>query len=206
VTSASQNAKTKVWSPAFTGTGVGGIIVFAAWSSVQPLIHGLSRTPLWSESVIWFLGLVALIGIGLRVRYRRAAPFRATLAEARAARPGSVVYGVQLDPIATPVGVEWADSRAITWGLIIASPELLEIVKSDGSQLLKQPWTAVKFSWVVRTRLFVTVDRHTEEWWVPLISESGAWPMGVTRRPVERRLLEMLAVGGIEASEGLLSV
>jgi hypothetical protein len=206
MTAPSQVPQARAWSPSAERAGAWGSVSIVAWTGLQPLLQGYSRTPAWLTIVICVLGNLVIVAALLRFRYVRAAPYRATLAAARAARPDSVVYGVQLDPIATPVGEEWADSRAITWGLIIASPTSLEIVKNDGTEMLDQPWSGVKFALEYRTRLFVTVDEVTEEWWVPLISESGAWPMGFGRRPVERRILQMLAVGGMKAPDGSLSV
>jgi hypothetical protein len=206
MTAPSQVPKALAWNPSGERAGRSGFVMFVAWTASQPLLQGFSRTPAWSTIVICVLGNLVIVAVLLRFRYVRAAPYREALAAARAARPDSVVYGVQLDPITTPVGEEWADSRAITWGLIIASPASLEIVRNDGTEMLDQPWSGVKFAWEYRTRLFVTVDEVTQEWWVPLISESGSWPMGFGRRPIERRILQMLAVGGMDAPDGSLSV
>ncbi|WP_426515578.1 hypothetical protein ACPPVQ_13300 [Diaminobutyricibacter sp. McL0618] len=177
------------------GISIGAYWVLAVWTIAQPLINGLLGNPRWLGVTVWVFGLVVFAGLYTATRYSLAKPYREVLRAARASHPDSVVFGVRLDPITTPVGVEWGDSRLIQWGLIRAAPAGIEIVRSDGTTMLARPWDEVELASDYQTRLYVRTAETSEEWWIPQISDSGIWPIGFSSRQlVARRINRMLAV------------
>jgi hypothetical protein len=148
------------------------LTTMALWCIAQPLIDGLQRYPRWFAISQWFVGLALIYAVAFGFRYKHAAPYRSMLSAARVARPGSFVYGIRLDPLTTPVGVEWGDSRMIRWGFFRAARDGVEIVRSDGVTLLVRPWNNVEFS---ARGIDVTSGPEVEEWWFRVTSELGPW-------------------------------
>jgi hypothetical protein len=99
------------------------LVVAGVWVIAQPLIDGLLREPRWLALTQAIVGIAVVYAINYAYRYKHAADYRSTLVAARVAPAGSIVYGIRLDPLTTPIGVEWGDSRVIRWGFLRASPE-----------------------------------------------------------------------------------
>ncbi len=189
VTEVRSRAVPEAWNPAPTFGSISSYIVFAFWTCVQPLIDGVwLREPPWLGLAQWFLGSVVIAVVALLGKYRRAAPYRSSLAVARAAHADSLVFGVRLDPLTTPVGTEWGDSRRLRWGLLRASPDGVEIVRSDGLAMLRRPWSGVEFS--IRG-IDVESASATQEWWFQLMSDSGIVPAALLVRTNRNRFLRL---------------
>jgi hypothetical protein len=148
------------------------ITAIVLWCIAQPLIDGVLQHPGWLSVGLWIVGVIVIYAVVFGYRYQRAAPYRSMLSAARVARPGSIVYGIRLDPLTTPVGVEWGDSRVIRWGFLRASPEGVEIVRSDGASLLCRPWSEIEFS---ACGIDVRSGVDVEEWWFRVMSGAGPW-------------------------------
>jgi hypothetical protein len=138
----------------------------------QPLIDGLLQEPRWLALTQAIVGIAVVYAINYGYRYKHAADYRSTLVAARVAHAGSIVYGIRLDPLTTPVGVEWGDSRVIRWGFLRASSDGVEIVRSDGASLLRRPWSEIEFS---ARGIDVRFGADVEEWWFRVMSGAGPW-------------------------------
>lgn len=163
----------EAWNPVSSFLSWRSYLALAVWTVAQPLIDGLLFYPRWLAFVQWLLGVGVIAGLFLRHRYVLAAPYRSKLAAVRADHPESTFYGIRLDPLTTPVGVERGDSRIVGWGLLGASPNGIEIVRSNGDVLLRRPWSSIEFA----TRgLDIRSETGVEEWWFQMLSDSGVWP------------------------------
>ena len=192
VTDVSEAQRADAWNPIPRLFSWAGCAVFALWTIGQPVLdEALLREPPLVGFTQWVLGSAVIFGAVLFQRYRDAAPYRAVVSAARSENPDSLVFGIRLDPITTPVGAEWGDSRKIRWGLIIGSSEGLRIVRSDGVVMLDRPWREFEFG--VRG-IDVTAGDEVEEWWFQLLSESGVWPRPVFVRRSRSRFLRLQAV------------
>jgi hypothetical protein len=190
----------EAWNPVSSLISWRSYFAVGVWTVAQPLIDGLLFYPRWLALVQWLLGVGIIAGLFLRHRYRLAAPYRSKLAAVRADHPDSEFYGIRLDPLTTPVGVERGDSRAIDWGVLGASPDGIEIVRSNGEVLLHQPWSAIEFA--IRG-IDVRSETGTEEWWFQMLSDSGVWPrLSVLRvgRSHFERMQDLQARAAVESS------
>lgn len=167
------------WNPSPRWVTWQGYVIAACWIVGQPILDGVLALPRWLAIVLWVGGLiVAFVAYNL-VRYRRAAPYRAIVKAERQKHPGSSIRPIRLDPLTTPVGRQWADSRIIRWGLLAVSDVGVRILTSDGVMLLDRPWSEIEFT---TFGIAVHTPSEIEEWWIGGMSESGIWPPSAFRR------------------------
>jgi hypothetical protein len=151
-----------------------GYVVFVLWTVFQPVLDvGVLHEPRIASTIQWLLGDALIFGAVVLRRYKDAAPYHFAISTIRSEAPDSLVYGIRLDPLTTPVGAEWGISSKIRWGLIAVSRHGVRIVRSDGVLMLDRTWSEFEFSVV---GLDVVADGDVEEWWFTLLSESGIWP------------------------------
>jgi len=167
-------------------------VVFVLWTVAQPALgEGLMRESRLVAFLQWLAGCIIIYAGLFAVQLRRTAHYRSALQDARRAHPDSEVFGTRLDPLTTPVGVEWGDPRNIRWGLIRVSSQGAEIVRSDGLVMLDVPWPQVE---VTFRGLNIRTDSDVEEWWLELLSDSGIWPPALISRRNRSRFLRMRAL------------
>jgi hypothetical protein len=192
VTDVSEAQRADAWNPLPRPFSWTGYAVFALWTIGQPVLdEALLREPPVVGVTQWVLGSAIIFGAVLFRRYRDAAPYRAVVSVLRSENPDSLVFGIRLDPLTTPVGEEWGDSRKIRWGVIIGSSNGVRLVRSDGVVMFDRPWSEFEFS--IRG-IDVTAGDEVEEWWFQLLSESGVWPRPVFGRRGRSRFLLLQAL------------
>lgn len=148
-----------------------GFAVLALWFIGQPLLdNALLRERHWVGLVQFLLGVVVIEAVILWFSYSYGAPYRAALSRVEAANPDALVVGVRLDPLTTPVGAQWADSRDVGWGVLIVSNHGARIVRSDGVVMLDRPWSDFEFS---IAGIEVSATPQVEEWWFTLVGDAG---------------------------------
>src|ERR1700744_4048826 len=114
VTDTTDAQRADAWSPVPRLFSWTGYTVFALWTIGQPVLdEALLRESRLIGLIQWILGSIVIFAAVLWRRYRSAAPYRLVVSTARSDYPDSLVFGVRLDPLTTPVGVEWDDSRKI---------------------------------------------------------------------------------------------
>jgi hypothetical protein len=196
---AGETDPTDAWNPNKSPHLWVGYVAFLLWTVAQPILgEGLLREPRIVVPLQWLIGSL-LIYVGLfAVQFGEAAPYRSILRTARRAHPDALVFGVRLDPLTTPVGVDRGDPRDIRWGLIRVSSHGAEIVRSDGLVMLDCPWTHFEVSF---RGLDVDGESGVEEWWLQLLSDSGVWAPALLARRNRNRFLRMQELRPDSASD-----
>jgi hypothetical protein len=178
-------------SPGLRLISWGPLVAAGVWVIAQPLIDGLLREPRWLALTQAIVGIAVVYAVVFRYRYKHAAQYRSTLVAARIAHAESIVCGIRLDPLTTPVGVEWGDSRVIRWGFLRASSNGIEIVRSDGVNMLQRPWSEIEFAprgIDVRTAPEVP---EVEEWWFRVLSAAGPWARAFSLQLSRQQIAKM---------------
>jgi hypothetical protein len=164
------------------------LVVAGLWLVAQPLIDGLLKEPRWVALTQAIVGIAVVYATIYRYRDKEAAHYRSTLVAARVAHAGSIVYAIRLDPLTTPAGVEWGDSRVIRWGFLRASSNGVEIVRSDGVNMLQRPWSEIEFA---PRGIDVRTAPEVEEWWFRVLSAAGPWARAFSLQLSRKQIAKM---------------
>jgi hypothetical protein len=171
------------WNPSTRVFSWPATVAFVVWTVVQPVLDAALLHESRAVGILqWIVGIAVILAVVLLLRYRSAAPYRLALSEARSENPDSLVYGIRLDPLKTPVGKEWGDSRQITWGLLRASADGVEITRPSGTIMLQRPWPEVTFS---APGIDIGSGDGAEEWWFAFVGDTGMF--AGPHSPSERR-------------------
>ncbi len=196
MTDSSEAQKADAWNPIPQPPSWVLYLVLSVWTVGQPLLDfELLSNGAPVTGIPWMAGCAVIVGVEMFRRYREAAPYRFVVAATRAAHPDSLVVGIRLDPLMTPIGVEWGDSWKFQWGTLRASRQGVEIVKSDGAVMMDRSWDEIELN---VGGLNVLLGEHVEEWRFQPLGESGTLSRRSFSRLSMRRFVEMQAPVGEE--------